>query len=175
MLVWLWDQLGLTQESTQTPSLKGSRIQVTKSKTLQTTAENQAKSQAVQEPVMGWRHMVKSPSLCPRCQSETASVPSGFWCSSSLRKMRLRFLPVMQANISAPVSVLLLISKIYSCSYDWFAAEISWFVFCFKSFPFPLFYLCHSSSVSPVFSRTCLGWDFSAIRRAGWVRDSVLQ
>lgn len=72
----VWVLPAFTQEIalTQIPSLKDSRNQVTKSKTLQATGENQAEGQAVQEPVMGWRHMVKAPSLCSRCQSGTALV-----------------------------------------------------------------------------------------------------
>lgn len=41
--------------------------------------------------VMGWRHAVKSHSLCSGGQTETALIPAGFWCSSSMRKIRLRF------------------------------------------------------------------------------------
>lgn len=141
MLVWQSDQLGVTQESTLTQilSLKGSRNQVTKSKTLQATTENQAESQVVQEPAMGRRHMVKSPSFCPRCQSEAALVASGFWCSSPMRKMRLKFLPAMQANqcpfLCSVVNMRDPLLRLWViCSRN----VMMEFVFCFKSLHSPL-------------------------------------
>ena len=77
-------------------SLKGRGNQGhTKSKALQATREkqqNQTESQVVPEPeVMERRHVMKSRSLCSGGQIETALVPAGFWCSSSMRKIILGF------------------------------------------------------------------------------------
>lgn len=73
-----------------------------------------------------------------------------------MRKLRLRF----ARHAGQHQSFLLLICEICFCTCEMFAAEIGWCnLSCFQSFPFPHCYLCYSSSVSPAFSRTCLGWE----------------
>lgn len=87
---WQPDQVSLTSFNSRVQnwadSFKGRGNQGhTKSKAPQATREkqeNHAESQVVPEPeVMGWRHMVKSHSLCSGGQTGTALVPAGFsWC-----------------------------------------------------------------------------------------------
>lgn len=97
---WQSDQVGLTSFKSRVQNwgdpLKGRGNQGhTRSKALQATREkqrNQAESQVVPGPgVVGWRGVMKSHSLYSGGQTQTALVPAGFWCSSSMRKIRMRF------------------------------------------------------------------------------------
>lgn len=97
---WQSDQVGLTSFNSRVQNwgdpLKGRGNQgPTRSKALQATREkqrNQAESQVVPGAgVVGWRRVMESHSLCSGGQTEPALAPAGFWCSSSMAKIRLRF------------------------------------------------------------------------------------